>query len=428
MHNLAGLRQKRGQIVDRMKARLDGAINETRALTAEEQTADEADNTELKALDDTIARIERNQAEVARSAQPVNQAETTAAGAERNAKQRKPGDAVSRIVRSLAATKGDPRRAAEYCEQTIRDAEVAKALAASSAAAGGFLVPEQYSAELIEFLRPASVVRRMNARVVPMPAGNLSMPKQTGGATASYIGENSNVPKTEPTFGQLKLSAKKLAALVPISNDLIRFSSPQADEIVRVDLVNSIAQAEDSNFMRSDGSAGAPKGLKYWTPAANVIAVNATVNLANIEQDLGKLELALLNANVRMISPGWLMAPRTKVYLENLRDGNGNKAYPEMANGMLKGFPFAMTTQIPINLAVTGTAESEVYFVDFADAIIGEVPGFVIETSSEAAYYDGSAVVSAFSLDQTVIKVIAQHDFGMRHDASVAYLKDVDWA
>lgn len=418
MNLLATLRQKRGQAIQRMEQYVACA-------NPEEQAGYNTAKAEVDGLNDQIKRVEEIEALKAASAQPV---EVNANGSA--TPQREKGVAIARIVRSIAAHKSDLRRAAEYCEQTLHDTEVAKALAAGSGAAGGFLVPEQYATELIEYLRPASVVRRMGATVVPMPGGTMTWPKQTGGATATYIGENTNISATEPTFGQLKLSAKKLAALVPISNDLIRFASPAADTIVRNDLVAAIAQAEDSNFIRGDGSGAGPKGLRYLAlpTATQVLACNATVNLANITQDLGKLELALMNANVRMLNLGWLLAPRTRVYLENLRDGNGNKAFPEMAQGNLKGYPFGVTTQIPINLSVTGSAESEIYLAAFGDVIIGEVPGFIIEASSEAAYHNGSAVVSAFSLDQTVIRVIAQHDIGLRHDCCVGVLKDVDWA
>jgi HK97 family phage major capsid protein len=415
MNKIATLRQKRGLAIEKMDANSAWS-------TPEEKAAYEAAAGEVADIEAQIKRLEELQRMKGQSAAPV---EVNAAGAE--APKREKGIAVARCIRALAAAKGDPRRAAEYAEQVIRDGEVAKALAAGSSAAGGALVPEAYTAEIIENLTAKAVVRRMGARSVPLPNGNMTWPKLTGSTTAQYIGENTNVPKTETTFGQLKLSAKKLAALVPISNDLIRFGNPQADTIVRDDLVNSMALAEDLNFIRGDGTGNGPKGLRYWAPAASVIAVNATVNLINITQDLGKLELALMEANSPMITPGWIFAPRTKVYLENLRDGNGNIAFPEMARGQLKGYPFTTTTQIPVNLAVTDTAESEIYFVDFSEALIGDVPGLVIEVSSEAAYYDGASVVSAFSLDQTVIKVIAQHDFGMRHAASVAVLKDVDW-
>jgi HK97 family phage major capsid protein len=113
-----------------------------------------------------------------------------------------------------------------------------------------------------------------------------------------------------------------------------------------------------------------------------------------------------------------------------IRDGNGNFAFrEEMLGGKLWTFPYRVTTQIPINLAYTGTAESENYLADFADCVIGESDEIIIDASPNAAYFDtaSAAVVSAFSRDETVIRAIARHDFGMRHDESVAIHPDVDW-
>jgi HK97 family phage major capsid protein len=281
---------------------------------------------------------------------------------------------------------------------------------------------------LIEYLRPMSVIRSLNPTIIPLDNGTATVPKMTGGASATYIGENQNATKTEPTFGNLKLTERKLAALVPISNDLVRNAAPSAVTVVRDDLAAALAQKSDLEFIRGDGTGAGPKGLRYWCPSANQLTVNATVNLANVTTDLGELILALRNANVRMLRCGWIMAPRTENYLMTIRDGNGNYAFrTEMLAGTLWGYPYKVTTQIPVNLAVTGTSESEVYFADFTDVIVGEASDLILTVSDEAAYHDGSNVVSAFSLDQTVIKAIERHDFGMRHDASVAVLTDVDW-
>jgi HK97 family phage major capsid protein len=122
------------------------------------------------------------------------------------------------------------------------------------------------------------------------------------------------------------------------------------------------------------------------------------------------------------------MSPRSEHYLMTVRDGNGNFAFrSEMLAGRLWGYPFGVTSQIPENLAVTGSSESEIYLADFADVVIGEASTLVLDVSDTAAYHDGSNVVASFSLDQTVIRAIERHDFGMRHDASVAVLTDVDW-
>ncbi len=341
--------------------------------------------------------------------------------------------AVGRMVRLLAMAKGDHEKAQTYGAKMFGAEDMAvKALSAGQADAGGFLVSPEFSTEVIELLRPASVVRSLNPTTLPMDQGALSIPKLTGGASASYTGEGQNIGSSQQTTGMLDLVWKKLAALVPISNDLLRFSttSPNADGVVRDDIVSAMALREDLAFIRGDGLSGTPKGFRNWVPAANVITVNATVNLANITIDLGKLVLALEQADARMLRPGWLMSPRTKQFLMTIRDGNGNFAFrEEMLAGNLWGFPFRTTTQIPNNLSVTGSNESEIYFADFADAVIAEASEIVIDASPNAAYYDtaSSAVVSSFSRDETVIRAISRHDFGMRHDASVAVLSDVDW-
>ena len=46
---------------------------------------------------------------------------------------------------------------------------------------GGFIVPPNYVPELIELLRPRSVVRRMGPSEAPLVNGSLTLPKLTGG-------------------------------------------------------------------------------------------------------------------------------------------------------------------------------------------------------------------------------------------------------
>lgn len=341
------------------------------------------------------------------------------------------GADAARIVRALAATKGDPERAARFVRTQWGDdhEKIAKALESGTDAAGGFIVPPSYSTEIIELLYPMTVVRGSGAVVVPMDNGTISMPKLTGGVTAQYVGENQNIGVDQPDFGTLDLVWKKLACIVPISNDLLRFANPSADRVVRDDLVTSMALREDLAFIRDDGTGQKPMGMRYWCPNANLIPMTAstTPTLAQVRGDLSKLQLALEGVNSRMLRPGWIFTPRTKHYLLNLADGNGNFAYKtEMDNGMLYGYRFKTTTQLPQNLGA-GTNESEIYFVDFADAIIGEASQLIIDASGEAAYYDGAAVQAAFSRDQTLIRAIARHDFGMRHDSSVAIGTGVTW-
>lgn len=301
-----------------------------------------------------------------------------------------------------------------------------KALAASDATAGGFLVPPQFSQELIEFLRPASVVRKLGPMIIPMPTGTFRIPKMTVGITASYIGENLPAPKTQPQFGNVTLTFKKLACVVPLSNDLMRYSSPGADAIVRDDVVNGMADAENRNFLRGDGTASTPKGFLNWCLPTQNITANATSNLANITADLGTLIVTLMNQNIKMIKPGWIWAPRTWNFLMTVQTANGVFPYrDELMRGTFWGWPYGVTTAIPINLGTGAVGQSEIYLVDFADAALGEGLSLVVDASQEAAYNDGGTVVSAYSNDQTVIRAIAEHDLVMRRLESVAVLNSV---
>jgi HK97 family phage major capsid protein len=269
----------------------------------------------------------------------------------------------------------------------------------------------------------------------------MSIPKITGGASASYVGENVNISATQQSFGQITLAAKKLAALVPISNELLQVNTVAADQIVREDLVKAMAMREDLAFIRGDGTANTPKGMKFWAHSDNVFAatqpedyaVAATAaDLQHVTSDLASCILKLRQANIPMTNCGWIIAPQIEYFLMTMRDSLGNYAFqPEMATGKLLRFPYAVTTQIPVNLAsqvdvgenLSGT--TEIYFVNFDDAFIGDAMQVRIDVSNTAAYYDGANVVATFSEDQTVIRAVSMHDFAMRYDKAVAVMEDV---
>ena len=290
-------------------------------------------------------------------------------------------------------------------------------------------MPTILAEEFIEFLRPASVVRAAGPTILPMPKGNLSLPAVTGGASATWVGENSVIPATQQTIGLVKLIAKKLAALVPISNDLIRYANPQTDAVIRKDLVKSVSQAEDLAFIRGDGTSYTPKGMKNW--AANTFTGTATLDIAHLTTDLGTMISYLLTANVPVtLETGhFFFSPRSYVFLKTLRNPTtGQYAFPEMqgADPRLLGYKVSYTSQIPTNLG-TG-AQSEAYFVSMDECVIGETANLMLDVSSEASYVDsGNNVVSSFAQDQTIIRVIEENDFAMRYSAAAVYESAVNF-
>ncbi len=348
-------------------------------------------------------------------------------GAVKVPEQPKKGVRAARWLRAMAACKGDTQAASKLALEKYHDVEVSKALAESLFEGGGAIVPDEYVAEVVDLLTAQVVVRRLGAQPLPMNSGSLTMPFLSSGTSAYYVGENKNITVSEPEFGQLQLSAKKLAALVPISNDLLRDSSPAVDTIVRNDLVRTIGLREDLAFIRDDGTENKPKGMRHWAPTANVFN-RAGSTLANVISDLGKMVRLLEEADVPMTNPGWIFTPRTKWFLLTLLDSNGNKVFwDEMMQGSLFTFPFATTTQIPNNLTSPQADTSEVYFADFASLIIGENTQLLVDVFPGGAYHDGTNVVSGISSDQTVMRVLERHDFGARYRGKEVAVLTTDW-
>ena len=340
-----------------------------------------------------------------------------------------PGAKMSRMVRALVVAQGNQQVAAKFAMDNQFGEDVAMALNTLSPGAGGVLVPQNMASEVIELWRPKSVVRRLGTRSLPLSNGNITLPRLKGGAVVGYIGSDSDIGATGQTFDNLKLSAKKLTGLVPISNDLLGYSgtSPNVDRLVVEDLTGAMSAREDKAFIRDDGTLETPKGLLAWALAGFKFVASAGNTQQLVETDLNKLILALENVNANMGAPGWIMSPRTFRFLEGMVNANGNKVYPEMKDGNLKGYPIGKTTQVPNNLGA-GSNASEIYFVDFNDCFIGEDETLLIDYSKEATYKDDSGnFVSAFQRDQTLVRVIAKHDFGPRHVESVSILTGVTW-
>jgi HK97 family phage major capsid protein len=328
-------------------------------------------------------------------------------------------------------------KAAEFVGNRFGDDLVARALNSSVTGEGGGLIPQDFMADLIELLRAMTAVRGASPTEVGMPMGNLTIPRLAGGATAAYQNELDDIGISQERFDDVNFAAKKLTAMVPVSNDLIRRSPIGVEEIVRDDLTQTIARREDLAFMRGDGTDKGPVGMKSLCMAANritVAAMPATPGpgdaLTAILAGASAAILALQNGMSRMIRPTWFMHPTIARFISLARDQVGGFYWKdEIEAGRWEGYPIRLTQQIPTNLVVsTYTKGSEIYFCDMADFVIADTYNVVVDASDVAAYNDGTGMVSSFQRDQSLFRVISEHDCNMRHLQSLAVLLTQDWA
>lgn len=302
---------------------------------------------------------------------------------------------------------------------------VSSAMQANIHTAGGSLVAGAFSTAWIELLRAKAIMRASGCITLPLDDGSLTVGRKTGASTSYYRGEGQNATVSQLTTGDMKLVAKEMVTMVSITEKLARSPSAGATAMVRDDIVESASLCEDLYFIRGVASGAGPTGMRYLAPSANVLTMTATPDLAKVTNDLGRLELVLMAGNVDVTEAHWAMSPRTLIYLMNLRDGNGNIAFPEISMNMtLRKKPIHVTTQIPENLS---TNQSELYLYHPRSCVIGDVPNMSIVASNTAAYWDGSAVVAAFSKGEIVTRLTMENDFNLRQLAGVAILTGLTW-
>lgn len=369
----------------------------------------------IATLDAQIQRAEEAEALAAQHAEPVASKGMPAIHTSKPEPKQYPGATFARTAMAIAAGGGNLQEAAKFAETELNDKQVAAAVS-TAAGSGGALIPENVHNEVIELLRPVSVVRGLNPRLVPLFNGNLKMPKMTGGAVSHYVDENTDSKSSDPSVGDIELSAKTNITMVPISNQLIGRGGFNVEQMFLSDMIAALGSREDAAFLRGDGANNTPTGMKsVATTASRTVAWAGTADVATIDAYLDSLMLKLMESDSMMVRPAWIVSPRTYMKLYGLRDGNGNKVYPEMAQGMLKGFPIAKTNNVPSNLG-SATDESEIYFADFNDVVVGDEPAMTVDFSREASYKDAAGNLhSSFSKNQSLIRLVTGADIGFRH-------------
>ena len=338
------------------------------------------------------------------------------------------GHAFARVIRAYMAAGGDVAQAADQAYQHGFGETVIKALESGSAEGGGLLIPSPLADEVIELLRARSIVRRAGPRTITIPAGNLQFPRIDSGSTAAYVAEGAEIPVSELKTGAVNLLARKLAALTVISNDLLRFGvSQDVDGIILEDLLQAISTTEDVKMLFGKGVEAEPLGLFEQIDAANKFAANTTINLTNVQADLRDAELKLRNANVPMRNPVWIMAPRSRLFLREVRDTDDRPVFKDEVNaGRLNGMRLEDTTNVPIDLGA-GSDESEVALIDFSEVFLGDVASVEIARSDAAMIVVGGVSQSLFQRDRSAIRTIMRNDVQMRHRVSGAVIQAVKW-
>jgi len=184
------------------------------------------------------------------------------------------GTSYTRLAMALAVAKGELLDAAAFAkgrwgEDAIPARVLKAAVAVGSLATGSDWGPaladfEAAQAEFFALVRQQSAVGRLaGLRRTPFQT---RLVNQTGSVAVGWVEEGKPIPLTKMQLTASTLNPLKLAAIVAVSAELARSSSPDAEATIRADLINATADALDATFFNpaNAGTAGvSPASITY---------------------------------------------------------------------------------------------------------------------------------------------------------------------
>lgn len=234
-----------------------------------------------------------------------------------------------------------------------------KDLGLDSGAAGGYLVPQQHSAELLKMSMMNSPISS-KVRRIPVTADSGRWPSLdqyltptagsgnvawAGGVTATAVEMGATLTKTEPSFEMLEWRLHKVGGYTEVDNELIE-TSPASIEALLSGLFGIAIQAKtERNILRGTG-VGEPLGI--LNSAAIVSITPATNNLFSWP-DVGAMWSRFKSAGG---SPDWLIHPSIWPDILTMELGsNGANAWTlNMQSGQgqnINGYPIVTSEHLP---------------------------------------------------------------------------------
>lgn len=280
---------------------------------------------------------------------------------------------------------------------------------------GGFLIPEEYSEEFIEYLYNLTVVKAMGAKIVPMPKGQLNVNKLIGTTLAQYIAEGDAADFSDIQIGRIRLVSKKLMSLSAMTNDLIRTNSYAADVVLRDTMVEVMAQKMDSALLYGTGGENEPLGIYNSEGVTKDVATYAAATPTREKLILQMAQLGKANINIGDPSIGWVISWDSWAILANERDAGEGLINRELTDrGTLLGKKVMVSNQV----RVSGNT-ADIFLGKWNDVWVGEEYNVELSVSNEATFTDTNGkTISAFTSDFTLFKTTMKHDMKLARGVS----------
>ncbi|MCK9432742.1 MAG: phage major capsid protein [Candidatus Omnitrophica bacterium] len=149
--------------------------------------------------------------------------------------------------------------------------------------------------EWIDALRARMVLQKLGVRIMSGLVGDVALPKLTAAGTLYWVTTEGDAPtESAQTLGQVPGTPHIAGTYRDLTWKLLRQSTPDAESIIREDLMQVLARGIDAIPFTGSGAAGQPDGIKTVSGVGNPSVTTPT--WAEIRAFQGTIEAA--NANI----------------------------------------------------------------------------------------------------------------------------------
>lgn len=466
---LQALQATREASAQKMTTVAQKSIDESRSMNDSESQEFDTLEGEVKQLDADISRLKRLEAMQAQSAAPVNgdlNAERKALDVTRTpaelktAEKLEPGIAFARYAMCLTKAKGNAQMAFQLAEKHFpktesilrvlkaqaEGANLAEMMQMKATVAAGTTLDSTWAAPLVDqatfagdfisYLRPRTLIGQAQFRPVPF---NVRIAGQTSGGSASWVGQGKSKPVTKFDFNATTIPFTKIAAISVLTQELVRFSDPSAEALVRDSLADAVIARVDNDLFDPDLAAVAnvsPAGL--LNGVAPISVAGNTIDYTDpqsVRCAIAALWAAWDTTNLGT-RPAYYTTPAVARMLAFAVDALGNVAFPGVTptGGSLFGVPLRVSQYLANNGGSGGAPfilvdESEIWLaddgsvtLDASEQVTIEMSDTPVGSSSATVTSNGSPFVSMWQTNSIALRAERFIWWGARRSGAIQWI------
>jgi HK97 family phage major capsid protein/HK97 family phage prohead protease len=461
---IASFEAKRAASVARLEELMKRAADEGRTLD-ESETQEYTDvEREVAQIDEHIPRLKRLEKTLVQSATPIPGAIQSkgdvdslrpAGSGVRVTPNAPKGMAFARLVKAKAVgylngggdfgalTYAQGQKHWENTPQVVEHLKtgVAGGTTTASAWADDLVYNQNLAGEFIELLYPQTILGRLpGLRRVPF---NIRVGSATSGGTGYWVGEGKAIPASKMQTDNVSLTIAKAAGLMVITEELARSSAPSAEALVRDDLIKTVTEFLDVQFIDPNygpnTTTGAPGAVTYGIPATQVRAASGTTAAA-LRADFAALMDPLFTANVNTMDAVWVTSPYMAMKIGMINTSLGTREFPDinMNGGSLFGLPVVTS----MSAYVSGSPDygHMIVLVKPSDIFLADDGGMDVSISREASIQmddaptvdtstpTATSLVSMWQTESLAIKLVRYINWKRRRSTAVGYIRSAAYA